>query len=105
MTNERSTSRRAFLKSVLAAAGAPALWSLSCSGSKIVSLPRAPLRFGFVTDCHYADADPLTNRYYRQSTDKLAECVAEMNARQVDFLMEIGDFKDQDPRPAEDRTL
>ena len=47
----------------------------------------------------------MTGRYYRQSTDKLAACVAEMNAQHADFLIELGDFKDQNPRPVEQRTL
>jgi hypothetical protein len=98
-------SRRVFLKSTLAAAGVPALWSLSCASRKMASQPRPPLRFGIVTDCHYADTDPASGRYYRESTDKLAECVSRMNAEHVDFLIEIGDFKDQDTRPNEERTL
>jgi alkaline phosphatase len=57
-----------------------------------------------VTDCHYADADPAGTRFYRQSLDKLTECVALMNAEKVDFLIELGDFKDQDKVPAEQKT-
>jgi metallophosphoesterase superfamily enzyme len=37
--------------------------------------------------------------------DKLAACVAEMNRERVDFLVELGDFKDQDTPPVESRTL
>ncbi len=99
------STRRQFLQSVIATTAAPALWSLSCAGSRTVSRARTPLRFGIVTDCHYADIDPASNRYYRQTPDKLAACVAEMNAQQVDFLIEIGDFKDQDKKPGEARTL
>ncbi len=98
-------SRRVFLQSALAAAGAGALWSLSCAGNRTVAQSRQRLKFGIVTDCHYADIDPSNNRYYRQSTDKLTECVAQMKAQHADFLVELGDFKDQDPKPAEARTL
>ena len=63
------------------------------------------MRFGIVTDCHYADADPAGTRFYRESLWKLAECVARMNAQRVDFLIELGDFKDQDRPPVESRTL
>jgi hypothetical protein len=101
----RGVSRRIFLKSALAAAGAPMLASLSCAGNKSASQARTPLRFGVVTDCHYADIDPASGRSYRESTDKLAECVARMNAEHVDFLIEIGDLKDQDKQPNETRTL
>lgn len=58
-----------------------------------------------VTDCHYADADPSGTRVYRESLAKLAECVAVMNAERVDFLIELGDLKDQDRSPVEERTL
>jgi predicted phosphodiesterase len=35
----------------------------------------------------------------------LAECVELMNAKKVDFLIELGDFKDQDRPPLEQKTL
>ena len=63
------------------------------------------VRFGVVTDLHYADIDPNGARTYRESDDKLAECVQVMNAKGVSFLVELGDFKDQDKTPDESRTL
>lgn len=51
--------------------------------------------FGIVTDCHYGDMDTKGSRYYRESDEKLAECVKEMNAARASFLVELGDFKDQ----------
>jgi predicted phosphodiesterase len=63
------------------------------------------VRFGVVTDIHYADTDPAGTRAYRESDGKLAECVQVMNAKGVTFLVELGDFKDQDPTPDETRTL
>ena len=63
------------------------------------------VRFGVVTDIHYADIDPNGARTYRESDDKLAECVQVMNAKDVTFLIELGDFKDQDKTPDETRTL
>jgi hypothetical protein len=60
---------------------------------------------GIVTDCHYADADPVGTRFYRESLDKLAECVDRMNTEGVDFLIELGDFKDENRPPVEQRTL
>ena len=63
------------------------------------------VRFGVVTDIHYADIDPNGARTYRESDDKLAECVQVMNAKGVTFLIELGDFKDQDKTPDEARTL
>ena len=95
-------SRRVFLKS--AAAGA-VLTSLSCTPGQLTMRSRRPVRFGIVTDCHYADANPAGTRFYRESLWKLAECVAKMNAERVDFLIELGDFKDQDRPPVESKTL
>ena len=63
------------------------------------------VRFGVVTDIHYAEIDPNGARTYRESDDKLAECVQVMNAKGVAFLVELGDFKDQDKTPDEARTL
>ena len=63
------------------------------------------VRFGVVTDLHYADIDPNGARSYRESDAKLAECVQVMNANGVAFLVELGDFKDQDKTPDEARTL
>jgi predicted phosphodiesterase len=63
------------------------------------------LRFGVVTDIHYADIEPSGARTYRESDGKLAECVQVMNAQGVTFLVELGDFKDQDQPPDEALTL
>ncbi len=96
--------RRVFLRSAVAAAAGPALLSLSCASNKHTVAPR-PVRFGVVTDCHYADADTMGTRFYRESLGKLAECVARMKAEKVDFLIELGDFKDQGRPPVEEDTL
>ncbi|MBN1362583.1 MAG: metallophosphoesterase [Sedimentisphaerales bacterium] len=96
--------RRMFLKSAVAVAAGPALLSLSCVSNQQAG-GRRPVRFGIVTDCHYADAETMGTRFYRESLDKLAECAARMNAEQVDFLFELGDFKDQGQPPVEAATL
>ncbi len=98
-------SRRAFLRSAAGALAGTALGSLSCAPSNQSVRPRQPVRFGIVTDCHYADTDPAGTRFYRESLDKLSECVTRMNAEGVDFLIELGDFKDQDRPPVESQTL
>lgn len=67
--------------------------------------PVAPVRFGIVTDPHYADRTPANNRYYKQSLTKIAECVKLMNTEKVQFLMEIGDLKDEGNPPSEAGTL
>jgi alkaline phosphatase len=98
MENCRQTSalrRREFL--VATAAGIFA-------GHRLFGVPdaSAPLvRFGMVTDLHYADLDPdpapvsvVGRRFYRESLRKLGEAVEVFNARRLDFAIELGDFKD-----------
>jgi len=61
--------------------------------------------FGMVTDLHYADIPDNGARVYRQSLVKLHECVDTMNKYKVDFLIELGDFKDMSQPPDESLTL
>lgn len=71
------------------------------------STARRKIRIGMISDLHYADRPRPgnSNRYYRDSLEKLKECVREMNREQVDFLIQVGDFKDQEEPPVESRTL
>lgn len=96
------STRRAFLKS---SAASLAGLSLSCAHLRGPRAARRGTRFGIVTDCHYADADAAGTRFYRESLGKLRECVELMNAENVDFLIELGDFKDQGRPPVEQETL
>jgi predicted phosphodiesterase len=63
------------------------------------------IRFGMLSDVHYADREPAGNRFYRQSLGKVRECIDLMNQEKVDFVIELGDFKDQDQVPNEANTL
>lgn len=101
----RELSRRGFLKSTATFLAGPAILSLSCARDGSWSARHKGIRFGIVTDCHYADADPAGQRFYRESLGKLGECVTQMNAEKVDFLIELGDFKDQGRPPVERQTL
>jgi hypothetical protein len=96
-------SRRDFFKGpCLVAAGLSVAGLPACSGTQA---PGKSARFGIVTDAHYADSEPRGTRQYRRSLDKMAECVALMNAERVDFLIELGDLKDQNEPPDEKNTL
>ena len=64
-----------------------------------------PVRFGIITDCHYADCEAAGTRYYRDSLDKVKDSVRRMNEQKADFLIELGDFKDQNTTPVEEKTL
>ena len=85
------------------------LSSLALAGLALPPAARASAqfscRFGLVTDPHYADTDMRDGRFYRESIAKMRECVALMNDQGVDFLIELGDFKDQDEPGVEEATL
>ncbi len=100
--------RREFLRGAGLAGGAvcmlnaKVLWGEEGQGQPLV-------RFGMVTDLHYADipmgaADaPIGNRHYRESCIKLREAVNTLNSVKPDFMIELGDFKDLSPD--KDRTI
>ncbi len=96
--------RRAVLAGILAGLALAAAAACAGTGPRTAPGP-APVRFGLITDLHFADRDPAGGRMYRESTARLAEFVRTMNAEKADFVAELGDFKDQDIQPAEARTL
>jgi len=98
-------TRRAFLKTSAATLAGLAIAPLSCTQWTTSGQRRGTARFGIVTDSHYADADTVGSRYYRHSLEKMTECVELMNEKKVDFLVELGDFKDQDNPPIEQKTI
>ncbi len=87
--------------------GLIALWMIVSSGLGFSGLDegKSIVRFGLITDLHYADRDSVSGRMYRESTVKLAEFVEVMNREKVDFVIELGDYKDQDIQPVPARTL
>lgn len=80
---------------------------ISLSGITLAKGRFKPIRFGIVTDTHYAErvVPDNSNRYYNESLDKMSECIDLMNEQNVDFLIELGDFKDQGNPPNEAETL
>lgn len=82
-------SRRAALAGgtlLLAAAANPLLLAQNT--------PQRQLRFGVVTDLHYADKPPAGTRHYRETLDKLAEAASQFKTAEVDFVVELGDLID-----------
>ncbi len=98
-------TRRVFLKASAATLAGMVVAPLSCTQQTTLGRRQSTARFGILTDSHYADADTIGSRYYRHSLDKLTECVELMNTQKVDFLVELGDFKDQNNPPVEQRTI
>jgi len=47
-----------------------------------------------VTDLHYAEKEPLHNRFYQQTRRKLRDAVNEFINQKLDFVVELGDLKD-----------
>jgi alkaline phosphatase len=92
---EARIGRRAFLRAgtlVLTAGGV----SHVASGSERPdeSAIRPEVRFGLITDLHYADRPPAGSRHYRETPAKLAEAAERFRRDRPDFLVELGDFID-----------
>lgn len=64
--------------------------SSSSSSSSIIKT----IRFGLVTDLHYADIADSPPRYYRDSLQKLTDAVNVFNNTNLDFVVCLGDFID-----------
>ncbi len=63
------------------------------------------LKFGWVTDIHYALAKPKLKRYYAEGLIKFKEAISLYRLSDLDFVIETGDFKDQDEIPVHNKTL
>lgn len=101
MNENWKLSRRKFL----GIAGTSAVGLMFANDLAAMGNEKPVLRFGMITDVHYADREPAGTRFYRQSLSKVKEAIDRMNAEKLDFVIELGDFKDQDEKPDESRTL
>lgn len=52
------------------------------------------LRFGLITDLHYADKNSAGTRHYRDTLDKLAAAAKHFGEQRPQFLVELGDLID-----------
>jgi manganese-dependent ADP-ribose/CDP-alcohol diphosphatase len=52
--------------------------------------------FGVIADLQYCDSEPFKNRFYRNSIRKLEETKEQLNSRQLDFVINLGDMIDKD---------
>lgn len=62
-------------------------------------MPTDPqFRFGIIADVQYCDCEPSTamHRYYRRSTDKLADALATLAKHDLRFILDLGDLIDRD---------
>ncbi|MHB9029417.1 MAG: metallophosphoesterase [Candidatus Latescibacterota bacterium] len=88
-------TRRSFLALGNAAGIGLAAGSSGCASARKGGASGDTLRFGVITDLHYADREPWTVRHYRDSLAKLEECVRVMNGARPAFLIELGDIIDK----------
>jgi 3',5'-cyclic AMP phosphodiesterase CpdA len=82
--------RRAFLQGstlTLLAAGLAPTRGLAGEAS-------SPLRFGLLTDLHYADKPAAGSRHYRETPAKLDEAIERIAREKPHFTVELGDFID-----------
>ncbi|GHV14814.1 phosphatase [Bacteroidia bacterium] len=54
------------------------------------------IRIGLIADIQYCDCDKSGNRYYRNTLQKLVECVDDLNGKEVQFTINLGDLVDRD---------
>lgn len=52
--------------------------------------------FGVIADVQYCECDSLGTRFYSNSLIKLTECVKDFNARDLSFIVQLGDLIDRD---------
>lgn len=84
----------------------------SCAGALLLACPgiraqnrQSLIRFGLVTDIHFAHREARGTRYYEQSLPKLIEAIDTFNKRNLDFIIELGDLKDMSAQPERWQTL
>jgi len=57
----------------------------------------AQVKIGVFADAQYCDCEMTINRYYRNSPEKLAECISTFNKiDEIDFIVGLGDLIDKD---------
>lgn len=67
--------------------------------------PKGSLRFGIITDPHFSYSPDLGKRKYNQSVKKLNEAIEVFNKSNLDFIIELGDFKDMGKEPSIKNSL
>lgn len=95
-------NRRELSKRVLAGAGLGTLASWNGTPGFASEENSLKLSFGVVTDVHYAAIPPKKLRHYDQSLPKLQQAVTTFQKRNLDFIIELGDFIDADPEKLRD---
>jgi predicted phosphodiesterase len=91
----RRVGRRAFLANGSLFLAAASLDLMACADLTAQEAPKqGGMRFGLVTDLHYADKKPAGTRHYRETLDKLAEAAERFKKDEPAFVVELGDLVD-----------
>ncbi len=72
------------------------IFFLSASGLTGQNNDGKPLKVGIISDVQYADIDNHGTRHYRASVGKFSEAVRKFSETDVDFIVILGDFIDND---------
>lgn len=90
-TSSPGLSRRAILRGGALVLGGPLI-----ERTLLAAEDRHPaLRFGAVTDVHYADKESRGTRHYRESLGKLEAGIRHLDSGSPRFLVELGDLIDR----------
>jgi len=75
---------------------------LLCMGSGVLltnaQTEKPELRFGIIADIQYANAPARGTRFYKNSLQKLAVAVTQLNQQKLAFLINLGDVTDRNPQ-------
>lgn len=88
-TPVRQLNRRTILK-----AGCLFLMGAHASAAPYNLSDRGQVRFGLITDLHFADKAPAGSRHYRETPAKLKEAAKQFAEDKPDFVVELGDLID-----------
>lgn len=69
---------------------------LALAVSPVFAAEPTSFTFGAIADCQYCDADTGGVREYRMSPEKLQAAVNDLNTKDLEFTVHLGDFIDKD---------
>ena len=80
---------------------------LALMGLKLVSCEKADesVRFGMITDLHFAHRANLNTRHYEESMQKTEIAIKEFKKHNLDFVIELGDLKDMSAQNKREETI
>lgn len=93
MDNSILVSRRAFIRNGSLCLLGTGL-GVSHAEAVLADESQPKVRFGLVTDMHYADKKPAGSRHYRETLAKLEEAAKQFQEDQPENVIELGDFID-----------